>query len=254
MAERNTGNSTLKIVAPIILAVISLIGVIVQSDWFEARMMPAASQEVVVTEIVVNTSDTEVNDIEMSSSDVATEPAIQDLPATETNVDDTPATDTPVLLPIEDIFPQIGTGEDFDYVNNPATFAANIANGDCVHTGDYGLKIVYDVKNSGNGGWGVLWTNTVDGTIDFVEYSDLVFWVKGGTGNERFQVTITDSLQQADSMASNDMLVLSRDWQEVRVPLSRFPKVNFSLLENMVFDFNVKGTGGQVCIDDISFE
>ena len=248
MADNGSGNSTLKIVAPIILAVISLIGVIVQTDWFAARMTPASEPvEQAVTQRVVE----EVNEpeTESPSAESATETATQ-----EVLEDESSPTSTPVPLPLVEIFPQVGPGEDFDYVNNPATFTSEILNNDCVRSGVYGLRVIYDIKNSGSGGWGTLWVNAPNGTTDFIEYSELVFWVKGGTGTERFKVTVSDSLQQAKALDSTDLLVLSRDWQEVRIPLDNFGNVNFSLVTSLTFDFSAKNTGGQLCIDDISFE
>jgi len=240
MAERDASNSTLKVVAPILLAVISLIGVVVQTDWFAARMAPdpVPVTTVVVTQIVGETPD---------PVDAETE---QPAPTEE----EAPATTTPVPLPLVEIFPQVDAGEAFDYINSPATFTSEMVADDCKHSGVYGLKIIYNIKNSGSGGWGVNWVNSPRGTIDFVAYSDLVFWVKGGTGNERFKVTVNDSLQQAKSINSTDLLVLSRDWQQVRVPLQNFGNVNLGLVTSLTFDFSVKNTGGLLCIDDISFE
>jgi len=249
MAERDSINSTLKVVAPILLAVISLIGVVVQTDWFAALVAPdpVPVATVVVTQIVGEPPTPE---------DVETEPVAEEATVTEeaTATEEAIATATPVPLPLVEVFPQVGLGKDFDYINSPATFSAEITNGNCVHSGVYGLKMTYAIKNSGSAGWGVLWVDTPDNSIDFLGHDELVFWVKGGAGSERFKVTMSDSLQQTKGLDSSSLLVLSRDWQEVRVPLENFGSVNLGLLTSLTFDVSIKNTGGQLCIDDISFE
>lgn len=238
MADKNSDNKIVTIVVPLVVAALSLLGVLFQTDWFSSLVNSSVATTLPEAAEAVAAVPTDEAEATMA-------------PPTETVVS---GTDTPIPLPLEEIFPQVGEGTDFDYANDPAIFTGEILPDECVHTGVYGLKMIYGIKDSGSGGWGVLWANAPGGTIDLSTYSTLVFWVKGGSGDERFQVTFSDSLQQGTKVESADMLALSQDWQEVRVPLSNFEGVSLSLISNITFDFRVKESGGLVCVDDISFE
>ncbi len=191
---------------------------------------------------------------EMVSIVPTSEPTETALPPTATDIPPT-ATETPLPLPLEEVFPQVGAGHGFTFVNNPATFTGTIVRDDaCVHSGIYGLQLVYDINNSGSAGWGVQWDDAPEGTVNLSEYSTLVFWVKGGTGSERFQIGIKDSLKREPKIESTDLIVLSREWQQVRVPLNRFVDANLGLINNINFGFNKNHSNGVLCIDDISLE
>ncbi len=228
------------ILVPVIVAIVGLVGVIMNAEWFSARMMPPTptlSPTATVTVASVPTS----------------EPAETSLPSTATDIPPT-ATETPIPLPLEEVFPQANLGNAFVFVNNPAVFTADFVRDACVHSGVYGLKMAYDVNNSGNAGWGVQWEKSPDGYIDLTEYSVLEFWVKAGTGDERFQIGIKDDLKREQKIESVDLVVLTKDWQLVRVPLNRFRDVNLGFINNINFGFNTNHSNGVLCVDDISFE
>ncbi len=241
MSENSSGNTKWAMWIPVIVAVVGLVGVITQADWFSARMMPA-------------TPTSPPTAMEMVSIVPTSEPTETSLPPTATDIPPT-ATETPLPLPLEEVFPQVGAGHGFTFVNNPAIFTGTIVRDDaCVHSGIYGLQLVYDINNSGSAGWGVQWDDAPEGTVNLSEYSTLVFWVKGGTGSERFQIGIKDSLKREPKIESTDLIVLSRDWQQVRVPLNRFVDANLGLINNINFGFNKNHSNGVLCIDDISLE
>lgn len=240
MTENNTGNTKWGILVPVIVALFGLIGVISQTEWFAARMTPPTPTLPPIATETVATFPT-------------SEPTETSLPPTDTAIPPT-ATETPIPLPLEEIFPQAGDGEAFVFVNNPAVFAGNIVRDECVHSGIYGLKMIYDIKNSGSAGWGVQWVNAPVGSVDLTGHSTLVFWVKGGTGMERFQIGIKDNLKREIKVESGDLIVLSRDWQKVRVPLNRFRDMNLGLVNNINFGFNTNHSNGVICVDDITFE
>ena len=190
MSGGNSDNKVATIVVPLVVAVLGLVGVMMQTDWFSSiisRETPGSPPTATETVAAIPVDDP-----------TETSPAVD-------------ATDTPVPLPLEEIFPQSGSGEDFDYLNNPAVFTGEIVSDSCVHSGVYGLKLVYEIKNSGSGGWGVLWSNTPAGVVDLTVHSELAFWVKSGGGSERFKVSFSDSLYNGKSVESTDLLVLSKE-------------------------------------------
>ena len=231
MSEKDSNNKTLTILIPVIVAFLGLVGVMMQTDWFAERMShPTPTLAPTVTE---------------TSATVPTSEPTTIAPA---------ETLTPIPPPLLEIFPQAKDGEDFVFVNKPAVFVGDFVNQDCVHEGAYGLKLAYDINNSGNAGWGVRWENSPSGYIDLTKYAELHFWVKGNTGDERFQIGIKDTLKYEYKMESSNLLVLSGDWQLIRVPLKRFAGVNLAFVENINVGFNDNHTGGVLCVDDISFE
>lgn len=244
MAGKDSDSKT-TVLVPIIVAVVGLIGIMMQTDWFAARMAPptpTAAPTVTVAVAIVPTSE--------PPATAVIPPTVTDIPATPTMT----STVTPIPLPLEEIFPQVGMGEAFVFVNNPAVFTSDFVRDECVYSGVYGLKLAYDVKNSGNAGWGVQWVKAPNGYIDLTEYSALVFWVKAGTGAERFQIGIKDDMKREQKIESRDLIVLSQDWQLVRVPLNRFRDVNLGFVNNINFGFNTNHSNGVLCVDEIYFE
>jgi len=243
MTEKDGNNKTLIILVPVIVAFIGVIGIMIQADWFSARMTPPTP--------TLPPSATEAVAIIPTSEPTLTftaEPSGTSLPPTPT------ATSTPIPPPLLEIFPQAENGAAFVFVNNPAVFASDFVRDNCAREGVYGLKLAYDINNSGSAGWGVQWADSATGYFDVTAYSALVFWVKGGTGDERFQVGIKDDLKREYKIESTDLIVLSEDWQLVRVPLASFRDVNLAFVNNLNFGFNLNQTKGVLCIDDISLE
>ena len=238
MSGKDSDNKA-TVLVPIVVAVVGLIGIMMQTDWFAARIAPPTP--------TVSPTATEM--VAIVPTDEPTATAV--IPPTATDI---PATATPIPLPLEEIFPQVGRGDVFVFVNRPAVFAGDFVRNECVHSGVYGLKLAYDVGNSGSAGWGVQWAKAPSGYIDLTEYSAFVFWVKAGTGFERFQIGIKDDLKREQKIESTSLIVLAEEWQLVRVPLNRFYDVNLGFVNNINFGFNTNHSNGVLCIDDIYFE
>ena len=243
MTKKDDRNKTLAILIPVIIAFFTLVGVVVQTDWFATWITPP-------TPTLVPTA------MEMATIIPSSEPIFTStvkpteiVPLTVVEV-----TSTPIPPPLLEIFPQAEDGEDFVFVNNPAVFISDFVDEDCVHEGIYGLKLAYDINNSGSAGWGVHWQNSLRGYVDLTKYAELHFWVKGNTGKEKFQIGIKDNLKHEYKTESSNLIVLSGNWQLIRISLKRFTGVNLAFVENINIGFNENHTGGVLCIDDISLE
>ena len=243
MAKKDDRNKTLTILVPVIVAVIGLVGIMMQTDWFATRLTPT-------TPTLAPTATEAVATVPTSEAVLTST-----LAPTETSIPAKVATSTPIPpLPLLEIFPQAGEGEEFVFVNNPAVFANDFVDEDCVHEGIYGLKLAYDINNSGSAGWGVRWSNTPTTYVDLTKYSEIHLWVKGRTGKEKFQIGIKDTLKYEYKVESSAFIVFSGDWQLLRVSLNRFNDVNLAFVENINIGFNENHTGGVLCVDDISFK
>jgi len=170
----------------------------------------------------------------------------------------TPDVTAPAMAPLTEIFPQVGAGEAFVYINNDGELNYRYVELDrCRHTGAYGLQFIYDMSGDANGGWGVNWDTAPGGKIDASEFSELVFWVRGTSGGETFQIGVKDTDEREVKVESDRLILVSAsEWRQVRAPLSAFGDHGVSLasVRNVNFGFNRNHGAGTICIDDIGFE
>jgi len=160
---------------------------------------------------------------------------------------------TPIPPPLVEIFPQVGGGEEFAYINKGGVLSSKfVLTKDCVHSGLYGLQIVYNMEGPANGGWGIYWNNTPAKHFDASTFTAFRFWVRGTSGGETFQFGIKDTSKKEVKIE----VVIISDWQLVQVSLSDFALkgVNISSIENVSFGFDQNDGAGTICIDDIAFE
>ncbi len=166
---------------------------------------------------------------------------------------------TPTRVPpLTEIFPQVGQGDAFVFMNWGGELTYRyVESEECRHSGAYGLRLTYAMSGEGSGGWGVHWVNTPSGSFDASGFSALVFWVKGASGGETFQIGLKDTDGTEVKVESEPLVLVSAsEWRSVTVPLSEFEDegVNIASLENMNFGFNRNHGSGSICIDDIAFE
>jgi hypothetical protein len=165
----------------------------------------------------------------------------------------TPTKTTPPQ-PLPEIFPQIDGGQEFVFINNDGSLVNEFTmDQNCSHTGSYGLRLKYAMKGDGNGGWGVHWDNAPLKYFDATHFSTVIFWVKGTAGHETFQVGLRDIDGKESKVETKILLVLSAEWMELKIPLSKFTGVNTDLIKNINFGFNKNHGSGTICIDDITF-
>jgi hypothetical protein len=159
-------------------------------------------------------------------------------------------------LPLTEVFPQVGEGEEFLYINEDRPNALEkqfVEDEECRHSGPYALKLIYRFTGGGNGGWGVSWRKTSAGSFNASEFSHLSIWVKGLTGKERFQVGLKDTRGRETKLESDSLVVSISNWGRMAIPLNKFRDVDLSSIENINFGFNSNHGYGSICIDDVSF-
>lgn len=162
-------------------------------------------------------------------------------------------TNTPLPPPLVEIFPQVDGGEKFVFINNGGSLSDKfVPTQSCLHSGSYGLQLMYNMKGTGNGGWGVQWSNSPAKHFNASSFSAFTFWVKG-TGGETFQIGVKDTSGNEVKVESDTLLIVSSDWLQVILPLSNLKGVNTTSIENVNFGFNKNHGTGSICIDDISF-
>jgi hypothetical protein len=162
----------------------------------------------------------------------------------------------PPPLPLAEVFPQVGEGEEFIYVNQDKPDSLKkqfVDDGECRHSGPYALKLIYKFTGGGNGGWGVSWRNTSAGSFDASGFNHLNLWVKGQTGRERFQVGLKDTRGKENKIESDSLVVSISNWARIAIPLNRFRDVDLRSIENINVGFNSNHGSGIICMDDIAF-
>lgn len=156
--------------------------------------------------------------------------------------------------PLVEIFPQINGGEAFVFTNEGGILSSEVVRGQrCTHSGNYGLELTFDMKNIGNGGWGIHWKNTKKSSFDASDYTSFSFWIKGDIGSETFQVCFKDTSGAEARIETKSFTIISTEWTHVSIPLSQFQDVNLATIENFSFGFNASHDSGRLCIDDIRF-
>jgi hypothetical protein len=164
-------------------------------------------------------------------------------------------TNTPsLMLPIEEVFPQIGEGEEFYFINNDKPDALRWRfQPACRHSGLHGIEITYRFAGEGNGGWGIRWDLSNKKHFDASSFDTLTFWVKGMLGVEKFQLGLKDKMGNEYKIESDALVINMRDWSFVSAPLSRFRGVNTQFIDNVNLGFNPTHGSGTICLDDIAF-
>lgn len=136
------------------------------------------------------------------------------------------------------------------------------------------LMIRYDKKNtggpSGTGGWCGYYTTVKNqrtgAYLDGSAYRYITFWVKGQTGDENFNVGLSDEHWDkiGDSLKSEEIGVylegrgVTTEWQKAKVPLEEF-FLDQAALAAITINFEAScfpnGAGkGLIFIDDIALE
>ena len=168
----------------------------------------------------------------------------------------------PPTPPLWDVFPQATYGEAMDFRNKGGVLTAEFVKSEtCNHSGQYGLRITYDMSGDGNGGWATHWDKAPENRFDveLSESSALVFWVQGAKGGETFQIGLKDTAGNEVKLESKPYVVVEQgQWSRVYILLRMFKdssvRVNVASIQNLNFGFNNTHGSGIVCIDDIVFE
>jgi len=121
------------------------------------------------------------------------------------------------------------------------------------------LKLDHDKQSTGWCGYFTL-LNQVDGEYyDLTKYKSVSFFVKGKRGGETFEIGMADRnwLNIGDSLKAGQVdkylpAGITTQWQEVKIPLDDFGKLDFSQMGSFVMNFNKKQKSA-VYIEDLRF-
>jgi hypothetical protein len=111
----------------------------------------------------------------------------------------------------------------------------------------YSLKIEYSVPSGEFAKVGMDLNE-----LDISRADKIILWVKGETGLEKFDLFITDATGKKDKVRISN---ISKFWQKIEIPVSKFSNINLGHLAYIMFDFSygTLNNKGAVYIDDISF-
>jgi hypothetical protein len=126
----------------------------------------------------------------------------------------------------------------------------------CKHSGQYGMRFTYSMQNSEIAQWGIKWLSeplVVSATMS------LVFWVKGATGAEKFDIRIGTRFADLVVGSQQFVEVSNLEWRMANIPLKSFaansdvPESLVDAIQWLFFRFGSSDSAGSICIDDISF-
>jgi hypothetical protein len=127
----------------------------------------------------------------------------------------------------------------------------------CAHNGSLGLQVDYLIREPDFAAWGLEWTASQARYFDASTFTNVVFWVKGNTGNNPFQIALRSQDENSHRLyLRNYPIVVAPDaWTKVEIPLSDFKGVDLSAVTHLgVGIFYAENGPGSICIDDIAFE
>jgi hypothetical protein len=129
------------------------------------------------------------------------------------------------------------------------------------HCGPAGraLKLTYNKESTGWCGYYTL-LNQIDGEYyDLRPYKSVSFMVKGAKGGEEFEIGMADKnwVIIGDSLKAGSVRKylpkgVTKEWQEVVIPLEDFGLLDFSEMGSFVINFYEKGEGA-IYIDNLKF-
>ena len=124
---------------------------------------------------------------------------------------------------------------------------------ECVHSGQYGLRIVNTKPHSWGGYWVIGFANEPFNTSEFTV---LNFWIKGQSGHENVTIGISMAYE-ADPSSTSDLNVeiSASEWRLASIPLRDFANLPSSVksVADIYFTLAANDEKQSICIDDIAF-
>lgn len=118
-----------------------------------------------------------------------------------------------------------------------------------------GLNLVYAIGQGGFAGWGVHWDNSQSGQYDISDKSALIFWLRGTTGRETFQVALRHKAGDDIAVQIGSIITAlnTTAMEMVIIPLDQFAGLDKTSLVAMSIGFNPSHGSGSFCVDDFAF-
>ncbi|MBK9952040.1 MAG: hypothetical protein IPP10_11105 [Candidatus Competibacteraceae bacterium] len=175
------------------------------------------------------------------------------------------STSSPVSL-LAELFPQISGGKQFMWSDPNSALKAgfdsacarpNLRNAFGLLAVGSGLRLQYGLTpNLQSGGWGVHWASTPTKHFDASEFEAFSVWVRGGSGDESFEIGLKDTQGVEVKIESKDRVAADalKSGVEIVIPLSEFKGVNVRSLNNVSISFNEAHGSGGLCFNNLKFE
>lgn len=157
-----------------------------------------------------------------------------------------------------DIIPQFAIIRDtikIDTSENATLKYWRSQNTECIHTGNYGLKIQYNMPP---GNWGCLKIER-NYSFDVSKAAYLQFWAKGTQGGERFEIVLWSNIEDPwPDRPSSAVITVNTNWELKRIPLDDFKhepyNIDLTSIERFSIGFNDgMHPGGTIYLDEIAF-
>jgi len=126
----------------------------------------------------------------------------------------------------------------------------------CLGDSSHSWKVQY---TNGSGYWGGFYVQ-FSSAEDMSAYSNLTFYIKGESGNEKFKISIRDSSTAGGSEPTvpiGNYTTVTTSWQKVTIPLSAFTGQNTSSIDipfNITFSDDYTAGNVTVYIDLVKWE
>ena len=124
---------------------------------------------------------------------------------------------------------------------------------ECVHSGQYGLRIVNTKPHSWGGYWVIVFA---DEPFNISEFNALNFWIKGQSGKENVTIGVAMGYGADPSSTSNlNVEISASEWRLASVPLSIFgdPSSLVKSVAGIYFTLAANDEKQNICIDDVAF-
>lgn len=153
-----------------------------------------------------------------------------------------------------DITPQFAVVRQSPYLSKATGASLDSSfctNAECVHAGDYGLSLTYQMPS---GNWGSYNIDSPGFDVSQAVYLEL--WVRGAQGGERFEVVLWSNCGGSfPGRPDNALISVSQGWELLSIPLSDFQSyVDITSLCRLSIGFNDSiSSGGTIYLDQIAF-
>ncbi len=114
----------------------------------------------------------------------------------------------------------------------------------------YSLELEFYIPKGDQASW-----STGLNDIDISAANGISFWMKGAEGSEKLWIALEDSYGASKQTDISPMVKATTDWQEIKVPMDRFPSVDLNKLARLTFLFKGEPNviSGKIYLDDIAF-
>ncbi|HPN66783.1 MAG TPA: carbohydrate binding domain-containing protein, partial [Candidatus Omnitrophota bacterium] len=114
----------------------------------------------------------------------------------------------------------------------------------------YSLEMEFYIPKGERASW-----STGLNDLDISAAKGVSFWMKGSEGSEKLWLSIEDGYGAKKEADISGLVSPSTDWQEIKVPMEKFPGLDMNKMGKLSFIFKGEPSviSGKIYLDDISF-